>query len=111
GHSWVEGDEPFHSRDSNAFGPVPDGLIEARVQWILWPLSRFGPVPERETSWTAKRVQCVQLPEKKVERQSSRALWSRPHRPRHEELGIDWQKSKAVLLHESMMVHASDQSS
>lgn len=22
GHVWVEGDEAFHSRDSNAFGPV-----------------------------------------------------------------------------------------
>jgi inner membrane protease subunit 2 len=22
GHAWVEGDEPFHSRDSNYYGPV-----------------------------------------------------------------------------------------
>ncbi|KAL1923399.1 uncharacterized protein VTP21DRAFT_8379 [Calcarisporiella thermophila] len=50
GHCWVEGDETFHSRDSNTFGPVPQGLINAKVTWILWPLSRFGPVPSRTKS-------------------------------------------------------------
>ncbi|RUS21286.1 mitochondrial inner membrane protease subunit 2 [Endogone sp. FLAS-F59071] len=44
GHMWVEGDEAFHSRDSNTFGSVPLGLINAKVTFILWPLSRFGPV-------------------------------------------------------------------
>ncbi|GAA5905219.1 endopeptidase catalytic subunit [Sporobolomyces salmoneus] len=44
GHCWIEGDEQFHSRDSNTFGPVPLGCVESRVDWILWPLSRFGPV-------------------------------------------------------------------
>ena len=38
GHCWVEGDEHFHSRDSNTFGPVPLGLLEARVDRIVWPL-------------------------------------------------------------------------
>ncbi|RCI03530.1 hypothetical protein CU098_010310 [Rhizopus stolonifer] len=44
GHVWVEGDEAFHSRDSNSFGTVPIGLVNAKVSYILWPLSRFGPV-------------------------------------------------------------------
>ncbi|KAI8882028.1 LexA/Signal peptidase [Backusella circina FSU 941] len=44
GHCWIEGDEAFHSRDSNSFGTVPIGLINAKVTYILWPPSRFGPV-------------------------------------------------------------------
>ncbi|KAG1446831.1 hypothetical protein G6F56_009452 [Rhizopus delemar] len=47
GHCWIEGDEAFHSRDSNTFGPVPIGLINAKAKYILWPPSRFGPVPDR----------------------------------------------------------------
>ncbi|KAI8085737.1 peptidase S24/S26A/S26B/S26C [Thamnidium elegans] len=47
GHAWVEGDEAFHSRDSNAFGTVPIGLISAKVTYILWPPSRFGPVEKK----------------------------------------------------------------
>ncbi|ORE08086.1 LexA/Signal peptidase [Rhizopus microsporus var. microsporus] len=47
GHCWVEGDEAFHSKDSNSFGPVPIGLIHAKAKYILWPPSRFGPVPDR----------------------------------------------------------------
>lgn len=56
GHCWVEGDEGFHSRDSNAFGPVspivadhrrladvdspqiPLGLIDGRLEAIITPL-------------------------------------------------------------------------
>ncbi|RUP43064.1 hypothetical protein BC936DRAFT_137674 [Jimgerdemannia flammicorona] len=45
GHAWVEGDESFHSRDSNTFGAIPLGLVNAKVTFILWPLSRFGAVP------------------------------------------------------------------
>ncbi|KAG2207549.1 hypothetical protein INT47_004299 [Mucor saturninus] len=47
GHAWVEGDEAFHSRDSNSFGTVPIGLINAKVTYILWPPSRFGPVEKK----------------------------------------------------------------
>ncbi|KAL1928066.1 hypothetical protein VTP01DRAFT_2982 [Rhizomucor pusillus] len=50
GHCWVEGDEAFHSRDSNSFGTVPMGLITAKVTYILWPFSRFGPVEKRPVS-------------------------------------------------------------
>ncbi|POW06990.1 hypothetical protein PSHT_10151, partial [Puccinia striiformis] len=42
GHCWVEGDEPFHSKDSNSFGAIPLGLATAKVTWIVWPISRFG---------------------------------------------------------------------
>ncbi|KAG2203661.1 hypothetical protein INT46_004295 [Mucor plumbeus] len=47
GHVWIEGDEAFHSRDSNSFGTVPIGLINAKVTYILWPPSRFGPVEKK----------------------------------------------------------------
>ncbi|KAI8391161.1 peptidase S24/S26A/S26B/S26C [Radiomyces spectabilis] len=47
GHCWVEGDEAFHSRDSNSFGTVPMALITAKVTHILWPPSRFGAVEKR----------------------------------------------------------------
>ncbi|CAE6428003.1 unnamed protein product [Rhizoctonia solani] len=47
GYAWVEGDEPFRSRDSNHFGPVPLGLIESRIALVLWPFKRLGPVPQR----------------------------------------------------------------
>ncbi|KAI9056578.1 LexA/Signal peptidase [Trametes sanguinea] len=42
GHAWIEGDEPFRTEDSNRFGPVPLGLIQARLAYILWPLERMG---------------------------------------------------------------------
>ncbi|GBE79743.1 LexA/Signal peptidase [Sparassis latifolia] len=44
GHAWVEGDEPFRSEDSNYFGPVPLALIESKLSFIVWPLSRYGPI-------------------------------------------------------------------
>ncbi|KAJ8457238.1 hypothetical protein ONZ51_g11656 [Trametes cubensis] len=44
GHAWVEGDEPFRTEDSNRFGPVPLGLIESRLAYILWPWDRIGPL-------------------------------------------------------------------
>ncbi|KAI9101084.1 peptidase S24/S26A/S26B/S26C, partial [Phlyctochytrium arcticum] len=42
GHCWVESDEPFRGVDSNVFGPVPLGLIDAKVSMVLWPFERFG---------------------------------------------------------------------
>ncbi|KAJ3937323.1 MAG: peptidase S24/S26A/S26B/S26C [Lentinula lateritia] len=42
GKAWIEGDEPFHSDDSNRFGPVPLSLIESRLVAVVWPPSRFG---------------------------------------------------------------------
>lgn len=59
-HAWVEGDASAitlteqgtlrpeaKSCDSRAFGPVPMGLLRARIEWIVWPLSRFGRPGER----------------------------------------------------------------
>lgn len=46
GHLWVEGDEGFHSRDSNDYGPIPKGLVTARVKYIVWPPSRVGRVDD-----------------------------------------------------------------
>ncbi|KAG0072153.1 hypothetical protein BGZ89_007891 [Linnemannia elongata] len=47
GHCWVEGDEMFHSRDSNHYGPVPLGLVKSKVQYVLYPLNRFGKIPDK----------------------------------------------------------------
>lgn len=43
-HLWVEGDNVFHSIDSNTFGPVSIGLVVAKATRIVFPFSRFGPV-------------------------------------------------------------------
>ncbi|PVV04955.1 hypothetical protein BB560_000531 [Smittium megazygosporum] len=48
GHCWIEGDEGFHSVDSNSFGYVPLGLIHGRVSFVLYPFSRFGFVDPKE---------------------------------------------------------------
>lgn len=45
GFCWVEGDESFHSRDSNTFGPIPLALIHAKVSWIFWPPQLVPPSP------------------------------------------------------------------
>jgi len=41
GHCWLEGDRPECSMDSNMFGPVPMGLINAEVSRIVWPPRRW----------------------------------------------------------------------
>jgi len=38
GQAWIEGDNATNSRDSRSFGPVPLGLVQARVVARLWPL-------------------------------------------------------------------------
>ncbi|KAF9006495.1 peptidase S24/S26A/S26B/S26C [Cyathus striatus] len=42
GHVWVEGDDHFNSDDSNQFGPVPSGLLESKLVYLIWPLDRVG---------------------------------------------------------------------
>jgi signal peptidase I len=37
GSVWLEGDNPFGSTDSRAFGPVPAPLLRGRVLLRLWP--------------------------------------------------------------------------
>lgn len=41
GRCWIEGDNEACSRDSRLFGPVPLGLVEGRVSFVIWPPSRF----------------------------------------------------------------------
>ena len=41
-HFWVEGDNTFHSIDSNNFGPISQALVVGKVVMVVWPLSRFG---------------------------------------------------------------------
>ncbi|VVT53445.1 uncharacterized protein SAPINGB_P003577 [Magnusiomyces paraingens] len=43
-HLWVEGDNTFHSIDSNTFGPVSTGLVIAKATYVVFPPSRFGPI-------------------------------------------------------------------
>lgn len=41
-HLWVEGDNLFHSIDSNTFGPISQALVVGKVISVVWPLSRLG---------------------------------------------------------------------
>ncbi|CAF4803501.1 mitochondrial inner membrane protease subunit 2 [Pieris napi] len=41
GHIWVEGDHTGHTLDSNTFGPVSLGLVNARAICIVWPPERW----------------------------------------------------------------------
>ncbi|KAG7201902.1 hypothetical protein KM043_004614 [Ampulex compressa] len=41
GYAWVEGDHKEGSMDSNVFGPIPIGLITAKVTYIVWPPKRW----------------------------------------------------------------------
>lgn len=67
GHVWLEGDEPFYSIDSNTWGPVrlvfrigsseskltpttkkvAIALLDAKIDLVLWPPSRFGWIEPR----------------------------------------------------------------
>ncbi|PLW31588.1 hypothetical protein PCANC_16223 [Puccinia coronata f. sp. avenae] len=60
GHCWVEGDEPFHSEDSHRFGPIPLGLVTAKVVWIVWPISRFG-APAQGSDQSHRTILSLQL--------------------------------------------------
>jgi len=37
GHCWIEGDNAKVAVDSNSYGPVPVGLVQAHVPAVLWP--------------------------------------------------------------------------
>ncbi|OLY83415.1 Mitochondrial inner membrane protease subunit 2 [Smittium mucronatum] len=56
GHCWVEGDEGFHSIDSNSFGYVPLGLVIGRASFVVYPFSNFGPVKSRIPDWKRDRI-------------------------------------------------------
>jgi inner membrane protease subunit 2 len=97
GHYWVEGDDSFHSHDSNTFGPIPEGLIESRVVWILWPLSRFGPITSKKI--VNNRFQYMNIIQEDKETEMIRSLWPSHHKhlPK-DELSIDWETSKFIFL-------------
>jgi signal peptidase I len=42
GHCYLVGDNQQFSTDSRNIGPLPMGLIELRVVYRIWPLSRIG---------------------------------------------------------------------
>ncbi|KAI6225219.1 Peptidase-S24 domain-containing protein [Aphelenchoides fujianensis] len=42
GHCFLIGDNRFLSKDSRHCGPVPLGLVQVRLVFRLWPLSRAG---------------------------------------------------------------------
>ncbi|KAI7834705.1 peptidase S24/S26A/S26B/S26C [Kickxella alabastrina] len=56
GQCWVEGDESFHSGDSNSFGPVPMALLRGRVLTPVWPPSRLGARVAGMPEWKKSRV-------------------------------------------------------
>lgn len=41
-HLWVEGDNSFHSVDSNTFGPISQALVVGKVIKVIWPITRLG---------------------------------------------------------------------
>lgn len=48
-HVWVEGDNVFHSVDSNNFGPISTGLVIGKAMKVIWPPSRWGADLEMST--------------------------------------------------------------
>ncbi|KAF8167915.1 signal peptidase I family protein [Crassisporium funariophilum] len=41
GHIWISGDNAAASRDSRTYGPIPIGLVQARLFARVWPLKDF----------------------------------------------------------------------
>jgi len=58
GQVWLEGDNHACSSDSNAFGPVPMGLIRARAVSIIWPYARRQKLDSELPPETLKRINC-----------------------------------------------------
>jgi mitochondrial inner membrane protease subunit 2 len=62
-HVWVESDNPdIKTVDSNVFGPIHVAMVIGKVERIVWPVERMGPVGERprrrkgEDTTVVKRV-------------------------------------------------------
>lgn len=51
GHCWVAGDNLEWSRDSRLFGPLPLGLVKAKVLAVILPV--------REAKWVGSAVDVV----------------------------------------------------
>ncbi|SCU81749.1 LAFA_0C06942g1_1 [Lachancea sp. 'fantastica'] len=41
-HIWAEGDNAFHTTDSNDFGPISTGLVLGKAVAVVWPPSRWN---------------------------------------------------------------------
>ncbi|KIY46628.1 LexA/Signal peptidase [Fistulina hepatica ATCC 64428] len=67
-HVWVEGDEPWQSDDSNHYGPVSIGLIDAKLVCLLWPWWRMGGLARLDRDWRTGEVS---------QRAKDRAAWRR----------------------------------
>ena len=55
GYLWIEGDSERFSIDSNSYGAVPAGLVNARVLCKVWPLSEAG-----------SRIRRVETPKERI---------------------------------------------
>jgi len=53
GQVWVEGDEGFHTTDSNQWGPIPSALIDSKLVFVLWPWTRYGSFPAKRAAESA----------------------------------------------------------
>jgi inner membrane protease subunit 2 len=62
GHVWVEGDNWRESLDSNDFGPISLSLVTGRASRIVWPLERWGRIPDREVTKDSSRTRVVPGP-------------------------------------------------
>eukprot|EP00106_Octopus_bimaculoides_P009600 XP_014777042.1 PREDICTED: mitochondrial inner membrane protease subunit 2-like [Octopus bimaculoides] len=62
GHCWMEGDNYRKSMDSNYFGPVPKGLITAKVSHIIWPPYRWQSMEVIHTNHRRVRPRRKSLP-------------------------------------------------
>uniref|UniRef100_A0A0A9W6C1 Mitochondrial inner membrane protease subunit 2 n=1 Tax=Lygus hesperus TaxID=30085 RepID=A0A0A9W6C1_LYGHE len=52
GHTWVEGDNTFHSYDSRLLGPIPLGLMLGKATHVVWPPHKFSKI---DTTVTERR--------------------------------------------------------
>ena len=43
-HIWVEGDNKKNSLDSRKFGPISKNLVQGKIFFRLWPLTKFGTI-------------------------------------------------------------------
>ncbi|WVN86695.1 uncharacterized protein L203_101867 [Cryptococcus depauperatus CBS 7841] len=59
GHCWVEGDSKYQTRDSNTYGPIPLGLVTAKVVYVLWPWARAARV-EKGFGKSKRRVKSLE---------------------------------------------------
>jgi len=51
---FVVGDNGFRSVDSRVWGPLKERYIFGKAQWIIWPMSDFGPIKPGQISTIEK---------------------------------------------------------